>query len=635
MMSAMRKWVSNPSLREFFCQFHEHNWLRVAQSICLLGVLCLRHLSVRPCVWGPDELASLVAAIEREGKWPSILSPSGQLRGKPQDSGITPRKASCPPAPQLTDVYHKPPAKWRGGDAKPFRPRGPHDPSSQGALPKDDATPGASEVPVYVPDVSTNPIHCVANQKDSIYPRWWPDSLPQEEKYAKLGDSGVISSTCAGDYGASTTLMTHKRSHSGNEHGRAGKLSDASTNSTGAIQGYLNIPDAGINLSISKRFGGGQEEHSEAAEPEDAFRYSGMPGSARGCLEMDEAQKSCHAEVAEDGRNATDLLDRSRQKSTLSHGNEHEWHSEDMKKSSGGSLKKKGTQARSKSQVVQDRRQDLQNRPPFRAVTPSARFMKDWDAVASRRHERSRPISGSVSKKERRGETVSRKDVASSASSPVPKKVTSMQAQSWHRHSKEMQCRNRQQTAESHEQRNKPPGHTEKRKAVEIAERFLQSRLSRIFSSQKESLDLPYGTVERDSGTVERDSGDSSDEKLWHSRSAGARGHSNQSYSQTAAAMGRSESARAVGRSQSAHQFVKEEAKQWKDERSDRKIAAEQPAGDEWESGVLDMQKVPPKPWSQILASHVIIERDSHDARGPVAWDAVSEGSASSGIRLN
>merc|ERR1719353_1107291 len=105
----------------------------------------------------------------------------------------------------------------------------------------------------------------------------------------------------------------------------------------------------------------------------------------------------------------------------------------------------------------------------------------------------------------------------------------------------------------------------------------------------------------------------------------------------------RSRSAGSLRRSRSAGTLrtpPEVRAEPWEDPRSAQQINENAPASNEWESGVLDAKNVAPKPWSQVLASHVLIERDGATSKvtsqpsGP-SWDARSEDSISSGIRLN
>lgn len=76
-------WLVNRTLRNFFLSFNDQCWAEVSRSLCLLGVLCLKHLAVNPdFIWGNCELAELVDYIQRENRWPEELIPEARRRGE-------------------------------------------------------------------------------------------------------------------------------------------------------------------------------------------------------------------------------------------------------------------------------------------------------------------------------------------------------------------------------------------------------------------------------------------------------------------------------------------------------------------------------------------------------------------------
>lgn len=107
-------WLSNRTLRNFLLHFAEPNWGGVVKSTCLLGVLCLRHLSKTPdASWSCDDLAQLVDFIEREQRWPDELS-AVVSHGV---SGAGHR------FPSPKKVFRKPPSSWREREAEQLKHR--------------------------------------------------------------------------------------------------------------------------------------------------------------------------------------------------------------------------------------------------------------------------------------------------------------------------------------------------------------------------------------------------------------------------------------------------------------------------------------------------------------------------------
>lgn len=100
-------WLGNRALRNFFLRFSEALWVDVARSLCLLGVLCLRHLAASPdAVWcSSSDLADLVDYIQREDKWPEALTPRAPRRG--QEWAAPWREARA--------FFPKPSPEWRVG----------------------------------------------------------------------------------------------------------------------------------------------------------------------------------------------------------------------------------------------------------------------------------------------------------------------------------------------------------------------------------------------------------------------------------------------------------------------------------------------------------------------------------------
>lgn len=105
-------WMGNRILRNFLLRFSEHFWGEVVKSAALLGVLCLKHLSVNGenTLWGKDDLVALVANIEYDGRWPS--------------SPLTPDPTKH--APGLWAHFKKPSSSWRRENGIPLskQPRG-------------------------------------------------------------------------------------------------------------------------------------------------------------------------------------------------------------------------------------------------------------------------------------------------------------------------------------------------------------------------------------------------------------------------------------------------------------------------------------------------------------------------------
>ncbi|CAE8595581.1 unnamed protein product [Polarella glacialis] len=101
---SLAEWVqSNRLLRQFLIRFSDQLWGDVAKDLCLLGVLCLRHLSPSPdTAWSSGDLSDLVEYIQREGRWPEELTPvSGE------------REDWLPPWEQKRTVFSKPSPEWR------------------------------------------------------------------------------------------------------------------------------------------------------------------------------------------------------------------------------------------------------------------------------------------------------------------------------------------------------------------------------------------------------------------------------------------------------------------------------------------------------------------------------------------
>mmetsp|Transcript_27456 Transcript_27456/g.50042 ORF Transcript_27456/g.50042 Transcript_27456/m.50042 type:complete len:468 (+) Transcript_27456:85-1488(+) len=102
-------WLGNRTLRNFLLRYSEPLWADVARSLCLLGVLCLRHLAPSlDSAWGSDDLATLVDYIQREERWPEELTPV------PSRSG----EAWEPPWKQQhwrpqAGAFQKPSPEWR------------------------------------------------------------------------------------------------------------------------------------------------------------------------------------------------------------------------------------------------------------------------------------------------------------------------------------------------------------------------------------------------------------------------------------------------------------------------------------------------------------------------------------------
>jgi len=76
-------WLVNRTLRNFLLSFNDKHWAEVSRNLCLLGVLCLKHLAANPdFVWGNYELAELIDYIQRENRWPEELMPETRRRGQ-------------------------------------------------------------------------------------------------------------------------------------------------------------------------------------------------------------------------------------------------------------------------------------------------------------------------------------------------------------------------------------------------------------------------------------------------------------------------------------------------------------------------------------------------------------------------
>lgn len=76
-------WLVNRTLRNFLLSFNDKHWAEVSRNLCLLGVLCLKHLAANPdFVWGNYELAELVDYIQREHRWPEELTPETRCKGQ-------------------------------------------------------------------------------------------------------------------------------------------------------------------------------------------------------------------------------------------------------------------------------------------------------------------------------------------------------------------------------------------------------------------------------------------------------------------------------------------------------------------------------------------------------------------------
>lgn len=102
-------WLGNRTLRNFLLRYSEPLWADVTRSLCLLGVLCLRHLAPSlDSVWGSEDLATLVDYIQREERWPEELTPAPLHSNKPWEPPWRQHHCGQPGGPFL-----KPSPEWR------------------------------------------------------------------------------------------------------------------------------------------------------------------------------------------------------------------------------------------------------------------------------------------------------------------------------------------------------------------------------------------------------------------------------------------------------------------------------------------------------------------------------------------